>query len=243
MTEPKAERIVFCHQDGVRKGDVDSFEQAVITIGRSDDSNLRFDTHKERSVSAHHAVVRYQNNRFELVDTRSTNGTYVNGRRVERVQLEDGDLVRFGALGPEIRISMPSRGKERTIHDGQVLVSQAGTDVEENVDQSAPIIDESVLRLRHWRFARTTVTVYLGAAGAFLALFAELRSSYDWQKHYLTSMIITLVGGLLATITLAYFHGRPGRQRMTRLEILLLILITAVTGLAVWQIFAAAQTG
>jgi pSer/pThr/pTyr-binding forkhead associated (FHA) protein len=49
------------------------------------------------SVSARHAVIRYRNGRYTLFDVGSTNGTAVNGVRIEPPgrELTDGDKVHF----------------------------------------------------------------------------------------------------------------------------------------------------
>ncbi len=51
------------------------------------------------TTSTRHATIRCANGQFTLQDMKSTNGTYVNGRRLEPnspTQLTDGDKVRFG---------------------------------------------------------------------------------------------------------------------------------------------------
>ena len=48
-------------------------------------------------VSRHHAELRERRDgRYELLDLRSANGTFVNGRRVERATLEERDVVTVG---------------------------------------------------------------------------------------------------------------------------------------------------
>lgn len=52
-------------------------------------------------VSSQHAALQREANRLMLVDMASTNGTYLNGRRLapyQAVALHDGDEVRLGAL-------------------------------------------------------------------------------------------------------------------------------------------------
>ncbi len=51
----------------------------ITTIGRSGDNDIVLDA---PSVSAHHAEIRYENGRYILYDRGSTNGTFVNGRRI-----------------------------------------------------------------------------------------------------------------------------------------------------------------
>ncbi|MBT9556545.1 MAG: FHA domain-containing protein [Myxococcales bacterium] len=47
-------------------------------------------------LSSKHAVIRHEEGRFMLVDLDSTNGTFVNDRRVSKTELIDNDKVRLG---------------------------------------------------------------------------------------------------------------------------------------------------
>jgi pSer/pThr/pTyr-binding forkhead associated (FHA) protein len=63
------------------------------TIGRKADNNLPIDDH---TVSGHHAkIVRVQSVYF-LEDLKSTNGTLLNGKPIERAQLHDADVITIG---------------------------------------------------------------------------------------------------------------------------------------------------
>jgi EAL domain-containing protein (putative c-di-GMP-specific phosphodiesterase class I) len=60
------------------------------TIGRTDASDLQVDSSR---VSREHAVIVREGNAFRIRDLDSTNGTFVNGERIEEAVLGDGDLV------------------------------------------------------------------------------------------------------------------------------------------------------
>jgi pSer/pThr/pTyr-binding forkhead associated (FHA) protein len=62
-------------------------------IGRSMAADLRFD---DATVSRRHALVVNQPEGVRVLDDRSLNGIYVNGRRVEWSPLADGDEVSIG---------------------------------------------------------------------------------------------------------------------------------------------------
>ena len=62
-------------------------------IGRSDESEVAL---VDPSVSRVHAVVELDGATPVVRDLGSTNGTFVNGRRIEAHQLRDGDELRFG---------------------------------------------------------------------------------------------------------------------------------------------------
>ncbi len=50
------------------------------------------------SVSGQHAKIKQEQGHFWLYDMGSTNGTYLNERRIQRQRLEDGDKVAFGGV-------------------------------------------------------------------------------------------------------------------------------------------------
>jgi hypothetical protein len=74
-------------------GDRFTLTETVITIGRHPESNLVL---ADPNVSRNHAEIRPQGDRYVVVDLGSTNGSRVNGVRVDTQVLEDGDELTFG---------------------------------------------------------------------------------------------------------------------------------------------------
>lgn len=70
------------------------------TLGRAEGCDLVL---PDPRVSRLHARVQSGPEGTELVDLGSTNGTYVNGRRVTRCRLRHGDRVQLGAVVLEYR--------------------------------------------------------------------------------------------------------------------------------------------
>jgi len=77
------------------KGDQEEFKilQDELVIGRSPDCDLYL---KDRWASHHHAKIEKKNKEFVLSDLGSSNGTYVNRKKVKKVNLEDGDVINIG---------------------------------------------------------------------------------------------------------------------------------------------------
>ena len=73
-----------------------------VAIGRDGENDLVLD---DRRVSRRHAEIRLRLGRYTLYDLQSTNGTYVNGRRVAEIVLSDGDRVQIG--GSELVVQQP----------------------------------------------------------------------------------------------------------------------------------------
>lgn len=96
------EEIIIAVMSGPQDGAVLPFETVLdpgdpteITIGRREgcDVCLSYDS----QVSREHAVLAYDGDHFWLEDTRSTNGTYVRGEKINgRVEVMPGELFRIG---------------------------------------------------------------------------------------------------------------------------------------------------
>jgi hypothetical protein len=75
-----------------------------ISVGRGSDNDLYLN---DKSVSKiHAALVMNREGTLMVADTGSTNGTYINGRRIsygESRQIEDGDVVGFGNIEVRFR--------------------------------------------------------------------------------------------------------------------------------------------
>lgn len=67
--------------------------ERIFRVGREEGSDLRLD---RDSISARHARIEVLGEAtVEVIDCESSNGTFVNGVRVERSSLSEGDLLRF----------------------------------------------------------------------------------------------------------------------------------------------------
>ena len=73
----------------------------VLQIGRARDNDIVL-AGAEKGVSRLHAELRFENGRFVIVDLQSQNGTWVNGRRVERTEVPPGAEIALG----EYRLSI-----------------------------------------------------------------------------------------------------------------------------------------
>ncbi len=65
-----------------------------IVLGRSRECDIQL---ADANVSRRHAEVLREDDTYWIVDLGSTNGTELNGRRVQRAQLSDGDRITLGA--------------------------------------------------------------------------------------------------------------------------------------------------
>ena len=69
-------------------------KQRRVVIGRSRDCDIQL---SDTNVSRRHAELRQEGASYWIVDLGSTNGLEVNGQRVKRTQLSDGDTITVGS--------------------------------------------------------------------------------------------------------------------------------------------------
>lgn len=70
-----------------------ALDKEVMTIGRKDDNDIRIDN---LAVSGHHAKLLTIFGDSFLEDLNSTNGTFVNGRSIDKHALKNGDVITIG---------------------------------------------------------------------------------------------------------------------------------------------------
>lgn len=94
-SEPwKRAYIVLIHPPGSAIGRRTTLENDRYVVGRDEEADVRLD---RSSVSRQHAELARDVRGYWLVrDLDSTNGTFVNERRISEVTLADGDQIRFG---------------------------------------------------------------------------------------------------------------------------------------------------
>ncbi|MBT8495643.1 MAG: GGDEF domain-containing protein [Deltaproteobacteria bacterium] len=78
---------------GANTGEMISFGADRVTIGRSEHSDVQL---RDSGISRRHCNFIREGTRFKVEDLDSRNGTYVNGKRISRAILEDGDKVQLG---------------------------------------------------------------------------------------------------------------------------------------------------
>jgi hypothetical protein len=84
------EDLVTLSYDGTRH----EVKERKVVIGRSRDCDIQL---TDANVSRRHAEVRQEGASYWIVDLGSTNGMEVNGKRVKRAKLRDGDTITLGS--------------------------------------------------------------------------------------------------------------------------------------------------
>jgi pSer/pThr/pTyr-binding forkhead associated (FHA) protein len=171
---------------GARAGASERFEKSIVSIGRHPMNDLRFDANKDIDVSGRHAELRSVGGRHVLHDIGSTNGTFVNGQRITEQELADGDLIMFGAGGPQASFHIMSAaavGAPSTrVDEGRAPAPRGGpaspaakprVDTEVRV---AAAVEKQTGRLRQMVLALAALVI-VGGGGAAWVLMRQAAES------------------------------------------------------------------
>ncbi len=131
----------------VKKGaSITPYAKSVITLGRDARNDIPLISD---DVSGSHArIVKEPSGRFEVIDEGSTNGTFVNGKRVVRQYLQNGDTIQLGQwTGPVAlsagRMAMELNREGVSVKDdkGVIKVLKVG---DEGAKEWDPLLREAV---------------------------------------------------------------------------------------------------
>ncbi len=101
-------RITLTVTEGPHQGQVFVFDgHDTFLVGRSKRAHFRLPS-KDRYFSRIHFLVELNPPHCRLMDMSSSNGTYVNGQRVERSDLRDGDTIRAGQTVLQVAVAAPA---------------------------------------------------------------------------------------------------------------------------------------
>lgn len=99
--------MIRLHQTfGAHTGRTLTFDAGPVRIGRQPENELAFDPNADLDASGFHAQLVLRGKTWHLTDTKSRNGTWVNGERITEATLADGDELEFGAGGPRVRVEL-----------------------------------------------------------------------------------------------------------------------------------------
>lgn len=88
-------------RDGPATGTTFHLVEDMTYIGRSPDNHISI---PDGSVGKRHASIHIRDRTYEIEDLQSTNGVFVNGQRVLKAHLKDGDSIRLGSTEMQFRL-------------------------------------------------------------------------------------------------------------------------------------------
>jgi pSer/pThr/pTyr-binding forkhead associated (FHA) protein len=105
-------RILVRHRTGTKSGQVEVYPVSrynSLSLGRDAGCDVRFHPTKDIVVSRNHALIEWSQDDpplFRISDLLSSNGTFLNGRRIgSSVLLRSGDKVQLGTEGPIVEFT------------------------------------------------------------------------------------------------------------------------------------------
>lgn len=107
-------RVVIDHVAGTRRGQRQEFPAGTrVRFGRHPECEVSFDPQRDIDASSRHAELRTVDAGWVLVDLGSSNGTYVEGRRITETPIARGMPVSidFGPGGPRVRLFVGDDGE------------------------------------------------------------------------------------------------------------------------------------
>lgn len=99
-------------QNGSLAGQQFELENSPLLLGRSSECSVRFDPNSDLGVSSRHAIIQAEADGFYIVDQNSTNGTFINGQKVQKARLSAGCDLQLGYQGPHIQVLIEGRATE-----------------------------------------------------------------------------------------------------------------------------------
>ena len=109
-----------------------SIDKNRMTLGRRPYNDIMVDN---LAVSGEHAAIQAIGAEFYVEDLNSTNGTYINGKKIKRQILQNGDQIELGKYVLKY-INEPIEAKDNTQTNGQNIdADEPNTDVDDALNQ------------------------------------------------------------------------------------------------------------
>jgi pSer/pThr/pTyr-binding forkhead associated (FHA) protein len=141
-----------------------------ITIGRAPDNLIRID---DASVSGRHAQLLLIDDRYQLKDLGSTNGTRVNSESVTDVFLRVGDRIRFGKV--EARYESDATGEAQPLPEAGEIEARPG----ETSEKPADFANASPFPNRQKQKDTVATAILAAAALAVLAFLISMLGLFQ----------------------------------------------------------------
>lgn len=159
---------------------------AQILIGRDESADLRL---QDRAVSSRHAVVNYlENGNINIIDIGSTNGTLVNGARIQNCPLNDGDYLEIGDAS--LRLSWQSMSE--VMHQQRVLERLNAA----NTDPLTGLLTRSYLQEEAEKLLQVCISRNIPLSCAFIDL-DKFKPINDTFGHQVGDEVLKNIGRII----------------------------------------------
>lgn len=164
----------------------------ITRIGRNPDNDVVVQGPLAATVSLQHTEICRQSGTFRVRDLGSTNGTYLDGERIEEADLAPGALLQLGQQGPEFVLSTedePVSALDQTVAvpKGEVLSQPAGSGGDD------ALLSEAVMQARRARAA--------GLGNQTMVLMRDALNRALRRSRRRSRLIIYSLAALLVLVT------------------------------------------
>ncbi len=175
-----ARPVKVCIEKGEVRRSAEHFERQ-FTLGRSNQCDIQFN---DPQVSSRHAEIVWEFGEWWVQDLHSTNGTYLNGQRIERAVLPSHATLELARGGPVILLTIapPQAGPIDELSPASSLtqISQRyfGAGVSGKIGEHTMIIRQAFHRIRRQHAKR-----YWTAIGIIVLLLAITAGALYYQSR------------------------------------------------------------
>lgn len=190
----------------------------VITIGRLKGNDVIIDN--DDRVSRHHLqIVQLDDGTYHLIDFNSTNGTFVNGNRVQgEVVLDEGDFVRIGDtmlpwttyFEPEFVSQAQEGAEELTAPTGEHKSKKTGQDVQDVQPANPEAKPQGANAFAILGFIFVFVISPLGLIFSIIGLAKAKKMGGKQKGLAVAGLIISIISILITVIYITLLAGAIG---------------------------------
>lgn len=181
-----------------------------VRIGRDSQNGVVVN---DESISAFHSTITFSPHGLLLKDLDTTNGTFVNGRRIKETFIEAGDQIRFGNVGGRVMAQLPAEATTFCPSCGTGIAAEA---------KFCSSCGKAVVTESKNEGAKATFTWWptsqLGAS-VLVALFVLIFSSWTYQPLG-TVIMLTIVFGFATLLRYAYYRLKSSRKDHGKTQII-----------------------
>jgi pSer/pThr/pTyr-binding forkhead associated (FHA) protein/soluble lytic murein transglycosylase-like protein len=182
-------------------------------IGRAPDNDVVIDGSDSSTVSLHHVEIRNHDGACHIRDLASTNGTWLNDRRITDAEISAPAIIRLGCQGPELAFILeeaPPADLDRTIEvsPSAAQIPAAGASTASAYEK---LVSSAVTRARRMRRH--------GVGGQTMTIMRGLIDQALKQAHRRFRIIgYSLLAALLAVVSISIWKITALRREKSAID-------------------------
>ncbi|MBN2715540.1 MAG: trypsin-like serine protease [Deltaproteobacteria bacterium] len=191
--------VKFLFKNGSRnEKSVDFKGVFLLNLGSNTDNDMVFNLPEDSEVSPYHTQIRQMDNMVFVQDMGSASGTFLNGQRITKTQLTDGDIIQLGMGGPRFCVSVtadaaamiPGENATQKIYGKKTVglmiqqaLKSAGNGMNRTTSYFEGILEARLnMKTRRYRIAVIVIFALLVTFGAALGFFMYYSTHYPSVK-------------------------------------------------------------